>query len=193
MSPWKEILRRAWHLGRRSQFDRELNDEIQFHIDTRAEELEKEGVPAKAARGQAQREFGPPARVSEDTRSAWQFQWLEDLWKDLRYATRAAAKSPGFTAIAILSLALGVGVNFVIFMFVDEMLLRPMPVPQPQQVVTVFESTPQSGKSAASYRDYVDLRDRNTSFEGLMAFTTVNIGFAPRAGGNSPKLSHSDS
>jgi predicted permease len=182
MSWWKETLRRVWYLGRRSRFDRELNDEIQFHIDTRAEELEQQGMPRNAAREQARREFGPRIRVSEDTRSAWQFQWLEDVWKDLRYAIRAAAKSPGFTAIAILSLALGVGVNFVIFMFVDEMLLRPMPVPQPQQVVTVFESTPQSGKSAASYPDYVDLRDRNTSFEGLMAFTTVNIGFAPRSG-----------
>ena len=153
MSWWKETLRRVWYLGRRSRFDRELNDEIQFHIDTRAEELEQQGMPRNAAREQARREFGPRIRVSEDTRSAWQFQWLEDVWKDLRYAIRAAAKSPGFTAIAILSLALGVGVNFVIFMFVDEMLLRPMPVPQPQQVVTVFESTPQSGKSAARLRN----------------------------------------
>ncbi len=120
--------------------------------------------------------------MAEDTRGAWGFQWLEDLWKDLRYAARVCAKSPGFTAVAVLSLALGVGANFVIFMFVDEMLLRPMPVPQPQQVVAVFESTPQAGKSAASYADYVDLRDRNTSFEGLMAFTTVNIGFAARSG-----------
>src|SRR5579871_2443308 len=165
MSWWKETLRRTRYLGRRSQFEQELNDEIQFHIDTRAEELEQQGRPRDAARQQAHREFGPRARMSEDTRRAWNFQWIDDLGKDLRYATRAAVKSPGFTAIAILSLALGVGVNFVIFMFVDEMLLRPMPVPQPQQVVTVFESNLQTGKSAASYPDYVDLRDRSTSFE----------------------------
>jgi predicted permease len=182
MSLWNEILRRTWYLGRRSRFDRELNDEIQFHIDTRAEELEQQGVPGNAAREQARREFGPRARMTEDTRRAWQFQWLEDLWKDLRHATRAARKSPGFTAVAVLSLALGVGANFVIFIFVDEALLRPLAVPRPNEVVAVFESAPESGKSPASYQDYLELRDRSKSFEGLMAFTAVNIGFGARAG-----------
>src|ERR1700689_2813148 len=100
MAPLKEILRRARYLGRRSQFDQELDDEVQFHIETRAEELEKTGVPSDAAREQARREFGPRARMSEDTRRAWQFPWLEDLWRDLGYPVRASAKRPGFTAIA---------------------------------------------------------------------------------------------
>ncbi len=149
---------------------------------TRAEELQQEGVPAETAREQARREFGPRTRVSEDTRSAWQFQWLEDFWKDLRYAARASAKSPGFTAIAVLSLAVGVGANCAMFIFVDGFLLRPLPVPKPNEIVTVYETTLKSGTSLASYRDYLDVRDRTRSFEAITAFTVVNIGFAIKPG-----------
>src|ERR1700728_2750935 len=98
MATWTEILQRARYMGRRSQFDRELDDEIQFHIETRAEELEAGGMPSAAAHEQARREFGSRARVSEDTRGAWQLPWLEDFWRDVCYAVRGAARSPGFTA-----------------------------------------------------------------------------------------------
>ncbi len=182
MLGWKEILRRVWYLGRRSQFDRELDDEIQFHIETRAEELQQAGVPAEAAREQARREFGPRARMSEDTRSAWQVRWLEDFWRDLCYAARMSAKSPGFTAIAVLSLAMGVGANCGMFIFVDEFLLRPLAVPRAGELVTVHETNLQSAASPVSYRDYMELRDRCRSFDGLMAFTAVNIGFASQPG-----------
>ncbi len=182
MSSLKEILRRAGYLGRRSQFDRELEDEIQFHIETRAEELQQQGVPEEAAREQARREFGPRARMREDTRSAWQFRWLEDLWRDLRYAVRAFAKNPGFTAIAVLSLAVGVGANCAMFIFVDGFLLRPLPVPKPNEIVTVYETTLKSGTSLASYRDYLDVRDRTRSFQAVTAFTAVTIGFAAKPG-----------
>src|SRR5215472_13319218 len=104
MSAWNEILRRAAYLGRRSQFDRELEDEIQFHIESRAEELRQDGVPAREAIERARREFGPRARSAEDSRAPWRFQWIEDLWRDIMYGVRAFTKNPGFTAIAILSL-----------------------------------------------------------------------------------------
>src|SRR5690348_7585516 len=111
MSAWKEVLRRALYLGRRQQFDQELDDEIRFHLETRAEELQQEGMAPEAARERARREFGPRARVSEDTRSAWQFGWIEDLWRDLRYAVRTAVQNRGFTIVAVLSIAMGVGAN----------------------------------------------------------------------------------
>ena len=182
MAAWNEILRRAQYLGRRSQFDEELDDEIRFHIESRAEELEADGVPAKAAMERARREFGSRALVSEETRSAWQMPWLEDFWRDFCYGARMAAKSPGFTAVAVLSLALGVGANCGMFIFVEALLLRPLAVPRSGEIVTVHETTAQSGMSGMSYSDYLDLRDRSKSFDGLVAFTDEDIGFAARAG-----------
>ncbi len=177
-----EILRRVGHFGRRSQFDQELDDEIQFHIATRAEELEREGVPPAEALERARREFGPRARMSEDTRAAWQFQWLEDLWQDLSYAVRSFAQNPGFTAVAVLSLGIGVGANTVMFSMVEALLLRMPRVPRPSQVVAVISTALESKAPQISYPDYADLRDRSTSFEGIAGFVDVTTGFAARAG-----------
>jgi hypothetical protein len=144
MSWLKELMRRADYLGRRSQFDRELDEEIRFHIETRVDELQREGMPPMEALHKAQREFGSRARISEDTRGAWRFQGIEDLWRDLSPGARAFAKSPGFTAVAVLSLGIGVGANCVMFSIVDATLLRPPRVPRPNEVValvsTVLES-----------------------------------------------------
>ena len=90
------------------------------------------------------------------------------------------AKNPGFTAVAVVSLAIGVGANWAIFSFADGLLLRPLPVPRPGEVVTVGSttSTEPSDTLTASYRDYVDIRDRSQSFDGLAAFTNVTAGFS---------------
>ena len=182
MSLLNEIMRRVGYLGHRSQFDQELENEIQFHIETRAEELQREGVPPAEALQRARREFGPRARMSEDTRGAWQFQWLEDFWRDLSYAARAFAKSPGFTAVAVLSLGIGVGANCVMFSIVDGTLLRPPRIPQPNEVVAVVSTALDSNSAGVSYPDYAVVRERSRSFEGLAAFTGVSTGFAPRPG-----------
>src|SRR5277367_786535 len=178
MSVWKEILRRAGYLSRRSQFDQELDDEIRFHIETGAEELEREGMPPEAAQERARREFGPRARVSEDTRSAWQFQWIEDLWRDLTHGARAFGKSPGFTAVAVLSLGIGVGANYVMFTFVDALLLQPPKVPRPNEVVAVVSTARDSDAVAVSYPDYAAVRDRSQSYQDLAAFSAVSTGLA---------------
>src|ERR1700683_1764175 len=154
MSAWKEVLRRAAYLGRRSQFDEELDDEIQFHIETRVEELRREGMPSAEARQRARCEFGPRARMREDSRGAWQFQWIEDLWRDLVYGARTFAKSPGFSAVAILSLGIGVGANFVMFTFVDAFLLRPPKIPRPNEVAALVSSARDSNAAGVSYPDY---------------------------------------
>jgi putative ABC transport system permease protein len=117
--------------------------------------------------------------------------WLERLGQDLRYGCRMLAASPGFTSIAVLSLAIGIGANCAIFSFADALLLRPLPVARPGEVLTVGSTASLEALGASSlvssYRDYVDIRDRNQSFAGVAAFDYVTAGFAtdPRA---MPKL-----
>ena len=122
MAFWEEIARRiAWMKGR-SRFERELDDEIRFHMETRADELEQEGLARAEALIQARREFGSRLRAREDARSAWQFRWLEDLWADLRYAARAFRRNPAFALTAIACLTLGVGANTTMFSVAMELL-----------------------------------------------------------------------
>jgi putative ABC transport system permease protein len=118
-------------------------------------------------------------------------QALERLWQDVQYGARVLAGSPGFTTIAVLSLAIGIGANCAIFSFADALLLRPLPVARPGEVLTVGSATNFEALGAsslvASYRDYIDIRDRNKSFDGLAAYRDVTAGFAadPKA---TPKL-----
>ena len=120
--------------------------------------------------------------ITEDRRAFSPWVWLERLWQDLRYGCRMLAVSPGFTSIAVLSLAIGIGANCAIFSFADALLLRPLPVARPGEVLTVGStaSLEALGASAlvSSYRDYVDVRDRSKSFDGLAAFTYLTVGFA---------------
>ena len=98
---------------------------------------------------------------------------------DFQYALRILRKTPGFTSVAVLSLALGIGVNSAMFSLADALLLRPLPIPSPGQVVTVCDSAPDLPIGALgniSYPDYVDLRDRNKSFEGLTVSAYTQVG-----------------
>jgi len=104
---------------------------------------------------------------------------MERLWKDIRHGLRMLAAKPSFTIVAVLSLAIGIGANSAIFSFADALLLRPLPVARPGEVLTVGSRATLEGLSlVASYRDYTDVRDRNRSFEGLGAFAYVPAGMA---------------
>ena len=120
--------------------------------------------------------------MSELKRTVWGWVRLEPLWQDVQYGCRMLAGSPGFTSIAVLSLAIGIGANCAIFSFADALLLRPLPVARPGQVLTVGSTAALEafGVSSlvSSYRDYADIRDRSKSFDGLAAFTNLTAGFA---------------
>jgi predicted permease len=110
--------------------------------------------------------------------------FLDRLWHDLRHACRMFVKNPGFTAIAVISIAFGTGGNVAIFSAADALLLRPLPVPRPSELITVGSKIRVgiATRNAASYPDYVDIRDRSQSFDGLLAFTSRTTGFSAHPG-----------
>jgi len=166
----------------------DVEDEIRFHLEMRTKELIDEGWPPSEAQAEARRLFGNLARVRSDCRSigrarekeASRAQHLDALIQDLRLALRQLARSPGLTGVAVLTLALGIGANTAIFSLVDSLLLRPLPYPEPLELVTVDHHYPtwdlDAGVSAPGFRDY---RDRARSF----ASVAVATGFTPNLTG----------
>ena len=120
--------------------------------------------------------------MNSQLRAAFRGVWLERFCQDLRYGCRMLVASPGFTTVAVLSLAIGIGANCAIFSFADALLFRPLPVARPGEVFTVGSSSTLEALNASSlvssYRDYVDIRDRSRNFEGLAAFTYITAGVA---------------
>jgi predicted permease len=157
-----DFLRRVAYLFRRRRFDAGLDDELHFHLESRADELQAAGVTRAAALAQARREFGPAARMSEDARSAWQIRWLEDLASDLRYAARAFRRNPAFAFTAAACLALGIGANTTMFSITTEILFSRPSVVEPETIANLELG----GNSHAGQRTYRFLRDARI-FDGL--------------------------
>ena len=122
---------------RRSRMEQDMDREMQFHVDARATDLEAQGVPRAEAQRRARAEFGDVLRWKEAGREARGLRLVDELGADLRYAVRTLRRSPGFTATAVLSLALGIGAVTAIFGLLDVLLLRPLPVRSPQELVHV--------------------------------------------------------
>jgi predicted permease len=132
---WTPWLNRIRHFGRRPQFEADLGEELNSHLEERAADLEQRGLDHAAALAQARREIGSLALVHEEARSEWSFQWLEEFFADLRYAVRSFRRTPVFTVTAVLSLALGIGANTAIFTALDAALWKPLAVADPGSLV----------------------------------------------------------
>ena len=131
------FFRKLRWLTRREAKEAELREELQFHLEEEAEERKREGLPKEEALRAARRELGNFTIVQESTRAAWGWTFLEQLGQDLRYGVRTMVRNRGFTALAVLSLALGIGANTAIYSFMDSILLRALPVPDPESLAVL--------------------------------------------------------
>jgi predicted permease len=158
---------------RRKLYD-DLSEEIRLHLEERAEQLMGEGMSPKEAEQGARRAFGNRTLLEEHSREVWQWPAMESIWADMRFALRQLRRSPGFAIAAVLTLALAIGANAVVFGIFNGMILRPLDVPQAESLYgTEYGNNP----GWQSYPNYLDLRDRNRSFDGLAAFSFVFPGF----------------
>src|SRR5688572_14567061 len=163
---WIDLRQRFLYLFRRKRLDADLEEELRFHLEMREERETAKGRTAEDAVFLARRKFGNPSVIREVTREMWRFGSIETLSQDLRYAGRMLARTPGFTTVAILSLALGIGANAAIFSLVDRVMLRLLPVSNPQELVILAGNH--------SYPRYEQFRDRTQVFSGITGLANLS-------------------
>ncbi len=162
--------------GRRRK-DQQLDEEVQSHLQMAIRERVERGESAKQAEVSARREFGNEVLVKEATREAWGWSWLERFWQDVRYGAHMLRKNPGFTTVAILTLALGIGANTAIFSVIDATLLKPLPYARSSELVIVSEAKQDEGikSDASSYLDLEEFQRHNQAFREFGGITRHDL------------------
>jgi len=171
----REWCERVLGLMRRRQPDRELEAEIAAHIDMAVEDNLRSGMGAEEARRVAMIRFGSRDCATEEVRDQRGLQVLESFFKDVRYALRGMHRSLGFTAIVVLTLALGIGANTVVFSLVETVMLRDLPVRDPQRLFLLKSVGSNLPKWAPPYPCFERLREQTQAFEGLAAFVAMEL------------------
>ena len=160
-------------LFRRRRVQQELDEELQYHLEQRIEDGVARGLTPEQARCAAVRAMDGITRQKEECRDMRRVNAIDNLVRDIRYGARVLRKAPGFTATAALTLALAIGANAVVFGVLNALILRPLNVPRAESLYGIQHA---HASMYESYPDYLDLRDRNRSFEGLAAYSIVEVG-----------------
>jgi predicted permease len=191
---WRRTLRLS--LGRRS-LERDVDDELAFHLSMREDKLRRLGLAPDAARAEARARFGDAGRVREEClvidqqrhREVRMKEWVESFWADFRYALRTLRRMPAFTTVATITLALGIGATTAMFTLVDGILLRPLPYPGADRLVRLIQSYPEIGLDTwgLSQQNLAMYRDRATDFVAFAGFRAGDVTI--RAGDRPERLS----
>src|SRR5687768_2812921 len=160
----------GWKSGSKKTRE-EISDELRHHYELLIEEKMRTGMPRAQAELAARRQLGNVTAVSQELREMRWSVRLEQFWQDLRFGARLLGKSRSFTAIAVLTIALGIGLNAAMFSVVNAVLLRPLPLPQPEQLVYVAEK----GYRGLSFPNFRDFTERNTTFSVMAAWMGQSV------------------
>jgi predicted permease len=165
------------------QMERELDEELQFHLEHKIEEGVVNGLSPDEARRAAMRAMDGLAQRKEEMRDMRRIHWLTDFMDDVRYAVRSLHRTSGLTVFVTITLALGIGISAAAYSMVDGLILRPYPVLHPGDIVSLVSTTRDSSFDNFSYREYVDLRDKTQSYDGVIASTEMAaVGFSAEPG-----------
>src|SRR5580692_7159205 len=168
MKSVRRFFARLFHSATRQTQDERLREEIAEHIALQTADNLRAGLSPVEARRQAMLKFGGVEATREDYRAEHSLLFIENLLRDVRFALRVLRKSPGFTATAVVTLAMAIGANAVVFSVLNGLILRPLNVPHAESLYTIEGA--RDLETNQSYPDYLDLRQRNHSFEDLVAY-----------------------
>ena len=178
------------HLFHKTQVEQDLDEELRDYLETAAEQKTAAGMTRDEAVREARVEIGSLEAVKDRARDVGWESLVESLWQDMRYAIRLIGKSPGFTTIVVLTLALGIGANAAIFSVANSLLLRTLPVVDPQRLVTISGATPTStgGPAGWTYPIWNEIRRRGQAFDGAFAFAWPRDRFNLAQGGEAQPI-----
>jgi len=179
MKALRRFFTRLLNTATRRAQEARLREEIEGHIARQTEENLRAGMKPVEARRQAMLKFGGVEAMKEEYRGERGLVVIENLVQDVRFAIRSLGRTPGLTALIVITLGLGIGMTSGPFSMVDALIFRPYPVPHANEIVTLVSKTHDSDLDGFSYREYLDLRDRTKGFEGVFANADIEaVGFS---------------